>query len=163
MPTHLAFPLGSRVHRTALFSPGIVYVSPSFRNTRFQATHMQCTFVGGLSLQQASFIESWCNHYSEPDGIAKWVEHPFPIFGDRGFRKQGFYPLSRQIDDLSIHTWCFLVTCSSLLGYMKFWWIQYQDNLPGWDIRFWCWQPGLLVGLNYNVAMNVHSDVRSCQ
>ena len=36
------------------------------------------------------------------------------------------------------------------------WLAQWKDNITEWDIRSWCWQPGLPVGQHYKVTMILH-------
>ena len=36
------------------------------------------------------------------------------------------------------------------------WLAKCLDNMTGWGIRLWCWQPGLTGGQHYKVAFRVH-------
>ena len=66
---------------------------------------------------------------------------------------------SSQTDHLKIDTRRFLARRSALLGYEKDWLVQCQNNVTEWDIRSWCWQPGLPVFQHYEIMMNVQSQV----
>ena len=71
-------------------------------------------------------------------------------------RYQEFGSQSSQANDLKIDASCFLVRRLTLLGWGNDWLGQCQDNLAGWDIRSWCWQSGLPVGLPNNIVISAH-------
>ena len=86
-----------------------------------------------------------------------WMSRaPVPMFWEIGeFRPHGYDSWSSQINALKMYTCRFLARCSTLLGWGMDWLAQCQDNVSEWDIRSWCWQPGLPVGWHYKV-MSIH-------
>ena len=57
---------------------------------------------------------------------------------------------------IKMYTCQFLAKCSVLLGEDKDWLTQCQDKVTDWDIKSWCWRPGVPVGQQYKVAMSAH-------
>ena len=83
------------------------------------------------------------------DGMAEWVEHPYPILRDQRVR-------SSQSNDLKINICHLLTRHFVLLGQSKDWFAKCQDNVTEWDFRAWCWQSEFPVGQHSQVAMSVY-------
>ena len=74
------------------------------------------------------------------------------------FEPHGYVPWSSQTDNLKIDTCRFLARHSALLGTVKAWLAQCQDNVT-WvgyhnSIRLRCWWPGLPMEQHYQFIMS---------
>ena len=86
------------------------------------------------------------------DEKAKWVPYSSPILGDWESIWTWVWTLVKSTQWLK---YLYLLLPSQALCIIRIG-LELVGSVSEWDIRSWCWQPGLLVGQHYKVSMGAH-------